>query len=268
MPAQGFGDPVRRPVARNRLRRVCPNCEHLIEGVAALADQLLRSCPGVRLLATSREPLGVSGETVWALPPMPLPSLGVDPDPDVLGAIESISLFVDRARLADREFSLSRDNAAACAEICRRLDGVPLAIELAAARVSGLSPHQIAERLNHRLALLVKGTRTALPRQQTLRAAIDWSYELLALDEQHLFRRLSVFRGGFTLDAVEAVGPDGEELERDSLGLLTQLVDKSLVVTTSRTGIRRFGLLETISEYERRLRARALLRPGSRRREQ
>jgi predicted ATPase/class 3 adenylate cyclase len=255
--AMGVQEQADRPIETTLLEAashkdvllVLDNCEHLIEGVAALANQLLRSCPGVRLLATSREPLGVSGETVWALPPMPLPSVGVDPDPDVLGAIESIRLFIDRAQLADREFSLSRDNAAACAEICRRLDGVPLAVELAAARVSALSPHQIAERLDHRLALLVKSTRTALPRQQTLRAAIDWSYELLTLDEQQLFRRLSVFRGGFTLDAVEAVWSDGEELERDSLGLLTQLVDKSLVVIISRAGIRRFGLLETIREY-------------------
>jgi predicted ATPase/class 3 adenylate cyclase len=255
--AMGVQEQADRPIERTLLEvashknllLILDNCEHLIEGVAALADRLLRSCPEVRLLATSREPLGVSGEMVWALPPMPLPSSGVDPDPDVLGAIESISLFVDRARLVDREFLLSRDNAAACAEICYRLDGVPLAIELAAARVSALSPQQIAERLNHRLALLVKGKRTALPRQQTLRAAIDWSYELLTLDEQHLFRHLSVFRGGFTLDAVEAVWPYGDRLERDAPGLLSQLVDKSLVVVASRAGIRRFGLLETIRDY-------------------
>jgi predicted ATPase len=166
-----------------------------------------------------------------------------------LGATESIRLFIDRARLADREFSLSKDNAAACAEICRRLDGVPLAIELAAASVSALSPHQIAERLDDRLALLVKGTRTALPRQQTLRAAIDWSYELLTPEEQRFFRRLSVFRGGFTLEAVEALWSHEERRDRDALELLTHLVDKSLVVITSRAETRRFGLLETIRQY-------------------
>jgi non-specific serine/threonine protein kinase len=228
---------------------VLDNCEHLIEGVAVLAEELLRSCPGVRLLATSREPLGVSGETVWTLPPMPVPSVDIDPDPERLGVIESIRLFIDRSRLADREFSLSADNAAACAEICRRLDGVPLAIELAAARVSALSPHQIAEWLDDRLALLVKGTRTALPRQQTLRAAIDWSYELLTPEEQRLFRCLSVFRGGFTLDAVQALWSDGEKSEQDALELLTHLVDKSLVVITSRTKTRRFELLGTIRQY-------------------
>jgi tetratricopeptide (TPR) repeat protein len=166
-----------------------------------------------------------------------------------LGGIESMSLFIDRARLADQEFSLSADNAAACAEICRRLDGVPLAIELAAARVSALSPPQIAERLDDRLALLVKSTRTALPRQQTLRAAIDWSYELLTPDEQRMFRCLSVFRGGFTLDAVQALWSDGDKRDRDALELLTHLVDKSLVVITSRAETRRFGLLGTIRQY-------------------
>jgi non-specific serine/threonine protein kinase len=144
---------------------------------------------------------------------------------------------------------LGADNADACAEICRRLDGVPLAIELAAARVSALSPPQIAERLDDRLALLVKGTRTALPRQQTLRATIDWSYELLTPDEQRMFRCLSVFRGGFTLNAVQALWSDGEERDQDALELLTHLVDKSLVAITSRAQTRRFGLLETIRQY-------------------
>ncbi|MDH3426445.1 MAG: adenylate/guanylate cyclase domain-containing protein, partial [Acidimicrobiia bacterium] len=196
--AMGVQEQADRPIvatllemaSRKEVLLVLDNCEHLIEGVAVLADQLLRSCPQVRLLATSREPLGVSGETVWTLPPMPIPGVGLDPIPDLLGAIESIRLFIDRARLADQEFSLSADNAAACAEICRRLDGVPLAIELAAARVSILSPHQIAERLDNRLSLLTKSARTALPRQQTLRAAIEWSYDLLEPDEQHLFRSL------------------------------------------------------------------------------
>ena len=255
--AMGVQEQADRPIAVTLLEvashqevlLVLDNCEHLIEGVAVLADELLRSCPGVRLLATSREPLGVSGETVWTLPPMSVPTADLEPDPDRLGGIESMSLFIDRARLADQEFSLNKDNAAACAEICRRLDGVPLAIELAAARVSALSPPQIAERLDDRFALLTKGTRTAVPRQQTLRAAIDWSYELLTPDEQRLFRCLSVFRGGFTLDAVQALWSDGEQRERDALELLTHLVDKSLVVITSRAETRRFGLLGTIRQY-------------------
>lgn len=235
--------------ARRSVLLVLDNCEHLIEGVARLAEELLSSCPEVAILATSRERLGVSGETVWAVPPMPLPDVEIDPDPDVLGEFASICLFVDRAHRVDRQFSLTPENAAACAEVCRRLDGVPLAIELAAARVSSLSVQQIAERLNHRLSLLVTGARSALPRQQTLRAAIDWSYELLEGDEQKLFRYLSVFRGGFTMDAVEAVWSGGEKPVGDPLRLLTQLVDKSLVVVTSRTGNRRLGLLESIREY-------------------
>ena len=255
--AMGVQEQANRPIAATLLEvtssketlLVLDNCEHLIEGVAVLADELLRSCPGVRLLATSRETLGVSGETVWTLPPMPVPSVDIDPDPDHLGAIESIRLFIDRARLADREFSLNKDNAAACAEICRRLDGVPLAIELAAARVSALSPHQIAERFDDRFALLVKGTRTALPRQQTLRATIDWSYELLTPEEQRMFRCLSVFRGGFTLDAVRALWSDEDKRDQDALELLTHLVDKSLVAITSRAEARRFGLLETLRQY-------------------
>ena len=255
--AMGVQEQADRPIVATLLEvtstkevlLVLDNCEHLVEGVAVLAEELLRSCPGVRLLATSREPLGVSGETVWTLPPMSVPAVDLEPDPDRLGGIESMTLFIDRARLADRELSLTKDNAAACAEICRRLDGVPLAIELAAARVSALSPHQIAKRLDDRFALLVKSTRTALPRQQTLRATIDWSYELLTPDEQRLFRCLSVFRGGFTLDAVQALWSDGEQRERDALELLTHLVDKSLVVITSRGESRRFGLLGTIRQY-------------------
>jgi len=255
--AMGVQEQVNRPIAetlvdvasREEVLLLLDNCEHLVEGVAVLADKLLRSCPGVGLLATSREPLGLSGETVWTLAPMSVPPVDIEPDPDRLGAIESIRLFIDRARLADREFSLNRDNAATCAEICRRLDGVPLAIELAAARVSALSPHQIAERLDDRFALLTKGTRTALPRQQTLRAAIDWSYELLTPEEQGLFRRLSVFLGGFTLDAVQALWSDGETPDQDALELLTRLVEKSLVVITSRTETRRFGLLQTVRQY-------------------
>ena len=255
--AMGVQEQADRPIAATLLEvashqevlLLLDNCEHLIEGVAVLAEELLRSCPGVRLLATSREPLGVSGETVWTLQPMSVPTADIEPDPDPLGGIESIRLFIDRARLADREFSLNKDNADACAEICRRLDGVPLAIELAAARVSALSPHQIAERLDDRFALLTKGTRTALPRQQTLRAAIDWSYELLTSNEQRLFRCLSVFRGGFTLDAVQALWSDGDKRDQDALELLTHLVDKSLVVITSRAETRRFGLLQTVRQY-------------------
>ncbi len=227
---------------------VLDNCEHLIAAIAAVAEQILRSCHGVRLLATSREPLGIPGEQVWAVPPLPVPPGGAR-DLDAIAGTDAVGLFVDRARLVDPSFSLSDQNAAACAEVCRRLDGLPLAIELAAARVGILSPQQIADRLDDRLSLLTKGARTALPRQHTLRAAIDWSYDLLTPDEQRLFRRLSVFRGGCTLEALEAVGDRLEDSGPDAFDLLSRLVDKSLVVTDTRSESRRFTLSETIRQY-------------------
>jgi predicted ATPase/class 3 adenylate cyclase len=221
------------------------NCEHVIDEVASLVERVLRSAPLIRVLATSREALGIAGEFAWRVAGLALPT---DPsDLATLTANESIRLFVDRAVRADRTFALTTKNAVACARICRGLDGLPLAIELAAARVGTLSPQQVAERLDDDLGLLTKGPRTAQARQQTLRGAIDWSYRLLSESEQALLRILSTFRGGFSLEAVEALwSPDAGH---PALDVLTRLVDQSLVTLAARRPLRHFRLLETIRQY-------------------
>jgi len=211
---------------------ILDNCEHLIEACAHLAADLLHHCAGLKILASSREALGISGEMAYSTP-----SLAGD---------ESPRLFVERARAANSNFRLTDENASSVTQICSRLDGIPLAIELAAARAKLLSPEQIAARLDDRFRLLVGGSRTALPRQQTLRALIDWSYDLLSDEEKDLLRFASVFVGGWTLDAVEAVSEDPNVLEN-----LEQLVNKSLVVTDEQRSEMRFSMLETIRQYAR-----------------
>src|SRR6185436_7572454 len=206
---------------------VLDDCEHLIAACAEVARSLLLRCPRLHILATSREPLGVAGERVWPVPP-------IAPE-------EAAQLFAERAAAVDPAFVLSGENAASVEEICRRLDGIPLAIELAAARVRVLKPEQIASRLEDRFAILTGGARTAIARHRTLRAAIDWSFALLSEREQTLLARLSVFAGTFSLEAAEAVGAD--------LDLLTGLVDKSLVSTCGRRAVVRYNLLETIRQY-------------------
>ncbi len=201
-------------LARRRVLLVLDNCEHLIDACAALADGLLRACPSLCVLATSREPLRVPGEVAWRVPSM--------------AASEAVRLFEDRAQSAQPGFALTERNAGAVDEICRRLDGIPLAIELAAAQVRALPVEQIAARLGDRFRLLTGGARTALPRQQTLRATIDWSYALLSEPERALFARLSVFAGGLTLEAGGG-GVRGRHLCLSSCSL----VDKSLVVAES-----------------------------------
>lgn len=208
------------------------NCEHLIQACARLADDLLHQCARLVILATSREALGIAGETVY-----PTPSLA---------SVDATHLFLERARAVNPHFELNRGNAPAVATICARLDGIPLAIELAAARTKSLSPEQIAARLNDRFRLLVGGSRTAIPRQQTLRALIDWSYDLLSDQEKRLLQFASVFIGGWTLDALEAVAADPNTLEH-----LEQLVTKSLVVTQERETEMRYFMLETIRQYAR-----------------
>jgi non-specific serine/threonine protein kinase len=210
-----------------------------------LIEQLLHACPNLKIIASSREALGIAGETVYRVPPLSLP----DPafvTKDALAQCESVQLFVERAAAAHPKFNLNEHNAAAIAQICRRLDGIPLALELAAARVTVFSAEQIASHLDDRFKLLTGGSRTALPRQQTLRALIDWSYDLLPEDERSLLRRLSVFAGGWTYEAAEAVCSG-----LDVLNLLGQLVNKSLVAMDDEGGEPRYRLLETVRQYAR-----------------
>ncbi|MDO8753075.1 MAG: hypothetical protein Q7J80_04190, partial [Anaerolineales bacterium] len=215
-----------------KLLLILDNCEHLIEACARLADDLLHQCAGLKILASSREALGIAGEVAYRTPSL------VDS--------ESTSLFVERARAANSKFSLTDSNTSSVAQICSRLDGIPLAIELAAARTKLLSPEQIAARLDDLFRLLVGGSRTALPRQQTLRALIDWSYDLLSEEEKQLLRNASVFMGGWTLDALEAISEDPNAIEH-----LEGLINKSLVVTEERNSEMRYFMLETIRQYAR-----------------
>jgi predicted ATPase/DNA-binding CsgD family transcriptional regulator len=230
---------------------VLDNCEHLIDACATLADTLLRSCPKVRILASSREALGIAGERTWPVPPLSSPDSHNLPPVEELRSYEAIRLFAKRAKAVVPTFELTESNAPTVVRVCRMLDGMPLAIELAAARVRVLSVEQICSRLEDSFVLLTGGNRNTLPRQRTLRAAIDWSHVLLGDKEQGLFRRLSVFTGGFDLDAAEEVC-GGEDLERDEvLDQLTSLVDKSLVEVAERGGAARYRLLETVRQYAR-----------------
>ena len=213
------------------------NCEHVIATAAEVAEDLLRRCPSLRLLATSREGLRVGGETIWPVPP--------------LATDDAVQLFIERAQAAGAPLALSDDVLAVVSDICVRLDGLPLAIELAAARTRAFPIQQIASRLNDRFRLLTGGSRTALPRQQTLRAVVDWSYELLFDDEQRVFERLSVFLGGCDLATAEAVCAD-ESLDALELGDIIQtLVDKSLVIAVPRGDELRFTQLQTLAQYGR-----------------
>jgi non-specific serine/threonine protein kinase len=236
-----------RHVADRRLLLVLDNCEHLVEACAALAEQLLKSGPQLRILASSREPLRVSGEATFPVPTLAVPTSQDSIAVETLRQYPAVCLFVDRATAVLPAFGLTDHNAPAVAEICRRLDGIPLAIELAAARVRALSVENIAARLNDRFDLLTGGNRTALPRQQTLRALVDWSYDLLAEKERILFRRLAVFAGGWTLEAAEAVCSGGDVGEGEVLDLLANLVDRSVVTLEPEAS--RYGLLQTIRQY-------------------
>jgi predicted ATPase/class 3 adenylate cyclase len=228
---------------------ILDNCEHIIDACAALAERLLRAAPELTILATSRQPLGVDGERVWPVQPLELPPAGVNLSAEAFGDVDAVRLFVARANAAAAHFALTDDNASAVAELCRRLDGMPLAIELAAARTRTLSPQQMIARLNDRFDLLTSGPRTAVPRHQTLRAAIDWSHELLAPGERALFRRLAVFAGGFSLEATESVCAGGGVESTDVVRLLSALVDRSLVARLNVQGEPRYGLLETMRGY-------------------
>ena len=209
---ESAGQPIRATLlAALRSRRllvVLDNCEHLVMACAELADAILRACPNVQILATSRESLGIVGELAWRVPSLSVAPMEPTPRLDHLIAYEAVRLFVDRAEAAEPSFVLNAQNATAMAQICRRLDGIPLAIELAARRVTALSVEQIAERLDERFRFLTGGSRAALPRQQTLGATVEWSYNLLNPPERALFDRLAVFAGGFTLDAAEKICGD------------------------------------------------------------
>ena len=253
------GRPLTRTLAESlrdkHLLLILDNCEHLVGAVAALAQSLLQSCPKVRLLATSRERLGIPGERVYAVPILTLPDLGRPQTALGMGGSDAARLFLDRAALHPG-FSLTDDSAPVLARLCHRLDGIPLAIELAAARTRSLTVEQINDRLDQRFRLLTGGSRTALPRQQTLQGLMDWSYELLTAPEKTLLCRLSVFAGGWTLPAAETACA-GEEIEDwEVLDLLTGLVDKSLVVFDTE----RYRLLETVRLYARE---RLEERPGA-----
>jgi predicted ATPase len=228
---------------------VLDNCEHLLNACAALADALLRTCPHAQILATSRQALGIAGETAWRVPSLPVPAVPHRATVESVTHYEAVRLFIERAVAAQPHFRVTNATAGALAQVCQRLDGIPLAIELAAARVTALSVEQIAARLDQRFRLLTGGSRTALPRQQTLRALVDWSYELLASEEQLLFNRLSTFAGGFTLEAAEAVCAGGDIAQEDVLDLLVRLVDKSLVAGDQEEQTTRYSLLETLRQY-------------------
>jgi len=229
-PGGSIDDSLAAQLKDKRTLLVLDGCEHVVEATAGLADDLLRRCPELHLLVTSREALRVAGEAIWRIPSL-VPS-------------DAAALFLDRARLADSNFRLDVDQAEMASQICRRLDGIPLAIELAAARVHMMSVQQILERLEDRFRLLTGGSRTALPRHQTLRAAVDWSYQHLDDSEALLFRRLSVFSGDFAVDSLEAVCCDDRIPAGELIDLLTKLADKSLVVPESGAGDRyRYRLL-------------------------
>ncbi len=239
-----------------RLLLALDNCEHLLAACRELVEALLLACPNLQVLATSREPLAIAGELSWLVPALSMPEAAHLLQRDnhssaELTHFDAIRLFVERAQSVLPTFTLTNQNEVAVVQVCQRLDGMPLAIELAAARVNVLTVQQIAARLDDRLALLTEGNRTALiPRHQTLRAAMDWSYDLLSEQERILFRRLSVFSGGFALEAVEAIGEGGGIQVKQVLDLLSHLVDKSLVVAdTQARSEARYRLLETIRQY-------------------
>jgi predicted ATPase/class 3 adenylate cyclase len=224
------------------------NCEHVIDAAAKFCDAVIRQCPRVRIIVTSREPLGIDGERVYRVPSLSLPGADAEATADLAG-FDAVRLFVDRARTHDPEFVLSDATAPLVATICRRLDGIPLALELAAARLSSMSLQQVCERLDQRFRLLTGGSRSATPRQQTLRATVEWSFSLLTSPERETLARLSVFRGGFDLEAAEDVCSSDAVDPLDVMDLIHSLVGKSLVVADRTASAVRYRMLETIRQY-------------------
>lgn len=247
-PARPLREVLTDFVASRSLLLVLDNCEHLVSAVAELAESLLRRSPRLRILTTSREALSIGGEATLRVAPLAVPVPGRQVAGP--GGNDAVALFAERARSAQPGFQLTAQNKSAVAQICSRLDGLPLAIELAAARIRVMSPEQILERLTNRFTLLTRGSRAAPSRQQTLRWSIDWSYELCSEVEQHLWERLSVFAGGFELDAVEGIC-DGDLQPDELLDALSSLVDKSILLREEADTVVRFRLLETVREYGR-----------------
>src|SRR2546426_6425290 len=248
-PGRSLADTLESYLAGRRLLVVMDNCEHLVDATARLVDRLLRSCPELHILAPSREALGIGGETIRRVPSLSVPEFGKPASLEGVTAYEAVSLFRDRASTATGTFRLTESTAPTVVQICQRLDGIPLAIELATVRLKVLSLEQVAARLNDRFHLLTGGSRTALPRQQTLRATIDWSYDLLPESERAVLRRLAVFVGGITLEAAEAVCAVTPLTTHEIFDLITQLVGKSLVQVEDSEDEARFRLLETIRQY-------------------
>ena len=242
-----IADALAKVLRGRNLLLVLDNCEHVLRGAAELAKQLLQAAPSVHVLASSREALRVGGETVYPLSPLPTPDPRYATSTQILEQYDAVRLFVDRASCANTSFELTNQNVAAVATICQRLDGIPLAIELAAARVRALSVENIAARLDDRFRLLTGGDQTAARRQQTLRASLDWSYDLLTAEEAVVLRRLAIFAGGWTLEAAEMVAAGGPVNGREVLELMTRLVEKSLVDIDAYG--ERYRLLETVREY-------------------
>jgi predicted ATPase/class 3 adenylate cyclase len=242
-------DTIVAGIKLKKMLLVLDNCEHLLDAVATIAGRVLRECPDVKMMATSREAIGIAGERIYRLPSLGVPDRKRQHTVQSLADYESVRLFAERAVFAKADFELTADNAAALTAVCQRLDGIPLAIELAAARVRAMPVEEIERRLDVPFKLLTGGSRGVLPRQQTLRALIDWSYELLSDPEKVLLRRLSVFRGGWRLDdAEESLAYDGIE-SGAILDFLTSLVDKSLVIYEDVDGFSRYRLLETVRQY-------------------
>lgn len=250
-PRTPLADSLVERLRKLRALLLLDNCEHVLDEIAPLAEAILRNCPGVTLLATSREPLRVPGEVAWRVEPLEVPQPRRRYSTAELDSMESVRLFVDRAQHVAPGLLLSDENGSAVAELCRRLDGLPLGIELAAARASVMTPTEILERLVGADQLGATGSRTAPPRHKTMRAAIDWSHQLLTRPAALLFRRLSVFAGSFSLEAAEAVAGQGLH-DGSLLTALSELVDKSLVVAVRQSGSRtRYRLLESLREYAR-----------------
>jgi predicted ATPase len=265
-PGKSVSESVSGWLASKNLLLVLDNAEHLLEGCARLVDHILSRNNHVTVLAASRERLGMTGELTYRVPSLTVPGTDESRSPEIVSSYEGVRLFIERAALLRRGFHVTSENAAAVASICGRLDGMPLAIELAAPRLSAMSVDELSERLDQRFALLTDGSRAALPRHRTLRSMLDWSYDLLSKREQAMLRRVAVFAGGWTLKSAEQVCGGDRIDPSDVIDQLTSLVDKNLVLTDEQDGATRYRMLETVRQYAQdRLResGEEVLRRGS-----